>query len=113
MRKGPGCHPEDDSQFGIGSNGAYSLENCVAYYLIFLGTQKIIGVHAVIRFMWKMSFIMFLKDMSISTVELWNLLFKTDCFYQTVCQSSFCDIYLILELNPVFKTVYTIYVATH
>lgn len=80
---------------------------------VFIGTHKIIGVHVIICFKWKMSFIMFLRDMSILSVELWNLLFETDCIYQTVCQSSFCDIYLILELNPVFKTVFTIHVATH
>ena len=56
---------------------------------------------------------MFLRDMSILTVELWNLLFETDSLYQTVCQSSFCYIYLNMELIPIFKTVYTIYVATH
>ena len=80
---------------------------------VFIGTQKIIGVHVIICFKWKMLFIMFLRDMSILSVELWNLLFETDCIYQAVCQSSFCDIYLILELSHVFKTVFTIHVATH
>lgn len=79
----------------------------------FLGTHKIIGIHVVICFKWKMSFIMFLRNMSILTIKLWNLLFETDYPYQTICQSSFYDIYLILELNHVFKTVYTIHVATH
>ena len=63
----------------------------------FLGTQQIIGVHVVIYFKWKMSFIMFSRDMSILTVELWILLFETDSLDQIVCQSSFCDIYINLE----------------
>ena len=61
----------------------------------FLGTQKIIGVHVVICFKRKMSFIMLLRDMRILTVELWNLLLETDSLNQTVCQSIFCDIYQI------------------
>ena len=34
-----------------------------------------------ICFKWKMSFIMFLRDMSILIVELWNLLLEKDCIY--------------------------------